>query len=121
MMTLLQQIHKGMHVYDAERNEVGTVDYVQFGDEDPSQPGAETATVNPGQRDTSDSFVENIIDVFRPDDLPEVLRARLVCHGFVRVDAPGLFNADRYISPDQIQSVSEDKVMLKVRKAELIR
>lgn len=119
-MTLLQQIYRGMHVYDAEGNEVGTVDYVQFGDENPHQPGAETATVNPGQRNTSTSFVESIVDVFRPDEVPEAVKARLVRHGFVLVDAPSLFNTDRYVSPDQIQSVSGDRVTLKVRKAELV-
>jgi len=121
MTTLLEQIREGMHVYDAGQNEVGTVDYVQFGDENPDQPGAETASVNPGQRDTHDSLFDNIINVFKPDDLPEVIRARLLRRGFIRVDAPGLFNADRYISPDQILSVIGNKVMLKIRKEELIQ
>jgi hypothetical protein len=121
MNTLIHKIHEGMVVYDQEQNEIGTVDYVQFGDEDPLQPGVETATVNPAQRDTRDSLLENIIDVFRPDDIPEVLRDRLLRYGFVRVDAPGLFNADRYISPDQIQSVTENRVMLNVSKSELVR
>jgi hypothetical protein len=121
VMTLLQQIQRGMHVYDAKGDEVGTVDYVQFGDEDPRQPGAETATVNPVQRDTSTSLVESIVEVFKPDKVPEAVQARLVRHGFVLVDAPSLFNTDRYVSPDQIQSVSGDRVTLNVRKAELVR
>lgn len=119
-MTLLEKIYKGMYVYDAEGNEVGTVDYVQFGDENPRHPGAETATINPVQRDTDGSFVENIVDMFKPDDVPKIVQARLVRHGFVLVDAPSLFNTDRYISPDQIQLVSEDRVILNVRKAELV-
>lgn len=121
MRSLIYQVHEGMTVYDQDHNEIGTVDQVQFGDENPHQPGAETATVHPAQRDTPDSFIDHLVDVFRADDIPEEMRSHLVRHGFIRIDAPGLFNADRYVVADQIASVADDEVVLNVSKTELIR
>lgn len=121
MTNHLNAIRKGMEVYDFDENKIGTVEYVQFGDEDPTQPGAQTETVSPAQIDSRDSIIDNIADAFRSDDLPEELRERLLRHGFIRVDAAGLFSADRYILPDQIQSVSGDQVIVNVDKEEAIR
>jgi hypothetical protein len=121
MNNVLNSIRKGMDVYDFDENKIGTVEYVQFGDEDPNDPSAQTETVSPAQIDSRDSIIDNIADAFRSDDLPEELRERLLRHGFIRVDAAGLFSADRYILADQIQSVSEDRVTVSVDKEEAIR
>lgn len=120
MNNLLSKIHKGMVVYDEAQNEIGTVEYVQFGDEDPLRPG--TRAVTPGETGESGQWLmESIADVFAPDDLPETLRERLLLYGFVRVDGPGLFNADRYIFPNQIQSVNGNRITLNISKNELIQ
>jgi len=120
MNNLLAKIQKGMTVYDQSQNEIGTVEYVQFGDEDPLRPTPRAAT--PGRtEDRADWLVESVLDVFAPDDLPETLRERLLLYGFVRVDAPGLFNADRYIFPNQIQSVEGKRVTLNISKNDLVQ
>jgi hypothetical protein len=121
MTTILENIKTGMRVFDQADNEIGTVDYVKLSDEDPTQPGVETRTVQPIQGDSHDSLVENMLDVFNPDDIPEELRERLLREGFVRVESDGLFHADRYILPNQIQSVNDDEVRLNVMKAALIK
>jgi hypothetical protein len=123
MNPVLEKIKKGMRVFDQEQNDIGSVDYVKFSDEDPSQPGAETASVSPSQRDTNNSFVENVYDIFSPDEIPDELQARLLREGFVRVDSESLFHSDRYILPSQIQSVSvsDNLVRLKVSKSALVK
>lgn len=121
MNTILEQIHNGMKVYDDSHDKVGTVNYVKYGDEDPTVPGAETATARAAVAEDRDTLVDDIAAVFRPDDLPEELRERLLRNGFIRIDAAGLFKSDRYVMPDQIESVSEDNVQLKISKSELIK
>lgn len=122
MNNLLAKIHKGMTLYDQSQAEIGTVEYVQFGDEDPLKPGARAATSGRnGDGERAEWLVESLLDVFAPDDLPDTLRQRLLLYGFVRVDAPGLFNTDRYIFPNQIQSVEGKRVTLKVSKGELVQ
>ena len=69
----------------------------------------------------ADTLVDNIVDAFRVDDLPEEIRQRLLMQGFVRIDAEGIFAADRYVMPDQIAGVADDELMLKVDKAALTK
>jgi hypothetical protein len=121
MDRIMRDIRKDMKVYDRNHNEIGVVEFVKFGDEDPATLGFETTGVNPMDRDDKESFIDSLLDVFTHDDLPQALRDRLLRFGFVRIDGEGLFSADRYILPDQIQSVADGKVMLKVKKSELIK
>ena len=116
----LRGIREGMKVYDSSNNEIGEVERVMFGDDDPSTPEPEaTAVSSRGQR--RDTLIDNIAEAFRPDDLPEEVREKLLLQGFIRIDADGLFAADRYVTPEQIGSVTEDGVVLKVRKEELLK
>ena len=121
MNNLLSKVHKGMKVYDQAQNEIGKVEYVQFGDEDPLKPGPETATVSRAQRNQEYTLVHDIANAFQTDDLPDTLKERLMRYGFIRLDASGLFNADRYIFPNQIKSVDGNRVTLNVGKAELVQ
>ena len=41
--------------------------------------------------------------------------------GFIRIDSAGLFAADRYVTPDQIVSVSGDALTLNVSQDELMK
>lgn len=121
MQNFLERVESGMRVYDRTGEEIGKVESVKFTDEDPTTPDAETVQVSENERDHRDSIIGNIADVFRPDELPEALRNRLLREGFVRIDADGLFAADRYVLPDQIQSVTHDGLRLNVSKDELIK
>jgi hypothetical protein len=117
---VLAQVHEGMKVFDRAHNEIGTVERVQMSDDDPSTQQVEAAT--PGNlRERDNSLIDVIARAFVADDLPEEIRKRLLQQGFVRIDAAGLFAADRYVTPDQIKSVSGDEVMLKASKDELLR
>jgi hypothetical protein len=116
----LRSVEEGMKVFDSERHEIGTVEYVQFGDDNPATPEVEAAAPN-----TLDSRDETLMDAiaraFGNDDLPDEIRQRLLLQGFVRIDANGLFATDRYVTPEQIASVSADGLMLNVTKDELVK
>ena len=116
----LVQIVEGMRVFDRLNHEIGTVERVQMGDDDPSTPEVESMTVqDPSTR--RDTILDNIADVFRTDGLPEEVKERLLQQGFVRIDANGLFASDRYVTPDQIASVSSEGVVLGVSRDELAK
>jgi hypothetical protein len=44
--TNLRSIAEGMKVFDRERHEIGKVEYVQFGDDNPATPEVEAAAPN---------------------------------------------------------------------------
>jgi hypothetical protein len=117
---LLPKVREGMKVFDRLHHEIGTVERVQMSDDDPATEEVEAAT--PGDlRQRDDSLIDNLAEVFAPDELPEEIRERLFQQGFVRIDSAGLFAADRYVTPDQIMSVSGDALTLKVSKDELLK
>ncbi len=116
----LRSVEQGMKVFDRSRNEIGKVEWVQFGDDDPETPEIEAS--EPSRLDTrDDTLLDVVARAFRSDDLPEVVRQRLLQQGFVRIDADGLFAADRYVTPDQIDSVTADGLMLNVSKDDLLK
>ncbi len=124
----LTKVREGMKVYDRNGKDIGKVDRVYMGsvsekqDEygegasTPSSPGSGTAAPARG------TIVGNVARAFGDDEeLPDVLQKRLLREGFVRVEGGGLLGADRYVTPDQIVSVSGDRVDLRVAKDELIK
>lgn len=115
----LRFVEKGMRVFDRERHEIGKVEWVQFGDDDPETPEVEAS--GPSARRDDDTLIDVIARAFSTDNVPEEIRERLVQQGFVRIDADGLFAADRYVMPEQIDSVSGDGMMLNVTKDELLK
>lgn len=122
MHNVLEHINEGMKVFDATNHEIGKVEWVKLSDEDPDTPETEVADVSAIERaDENHSLIADLARAFRDDEMPDVLRDRLLREGFIRMDADGLFAADRYVLPDQIAAVSENGVMLKVSKDELIK
>lgn len=121
MTNILNQLREGMRVCDSRGDEVGTVEWVKMSDEDPATPEAETATPGSGGASPRVALTDLIADAFRTDEIPETLQNRLLREGFVRVDAKGLFASDRYVLPDQISSVSEDRVTLDAPREALYR
>lgn len=115
----LRDVEQGMRVFDRERHEIGKVEWVQFGDDSPETPEVEAN--GPADQRDDDTLLDVIARSFRTDDLPEEVRARLLHQGFVRIDADGLFAADRYVMPEQIDSVSGDRLMLNVTRDELMK
>lgn len=119
---LLTQIHSGMRVYDRNEHQVGTIEYVQFTDEDPTQPGPETATETVDKTSPDrNNLVTDIAKAIAGDDgIPEELRQKLLRDGYIKIDT-GLLRSDVYALPDQVSSVSDDNVYLQVTRDELIK
>lgn len=118
--TSLRNIEAGMKVFDSNHDEIGKVEFVQFGDDDPETPELEARGLS-NMDDGENTLLDAIARAFTTDEIPEELRERLLHQGFVRIDSNGLFEADRYITPQQIASVSGDELMLNVTRDELIR
>ena len=116
-MSFMSRINEGMDVFDRTGDKVGEVDYVYFGEIDPTTPEVEATT--PSDRDPREASVVDIVaDAFRADDLPEELRERLQMHGFIRLNT-GMLRSDRYVLPEQIASVTSNAVHLNVKLDEL--
>lgn len=115
----LRFVEQGMRVFDREHHEIGKVEWVQFGDDDPETLEVEASGPRRGRDD--DTLFDVIAKAFTSDNVPDELRDRLVHQGFVRIDADGLFQADRYVMPEQIDSVSGEGLNLNVTKDELIK
>jgi len=114
---MLSKVEEGMKVYDNEGSEVGKVELVHFAEaSEMSGAGAATAPSRPAES----GLMDILSKVFGSDDLPEELRERLLMHGFIKMDSARLFGADRYIMTDQISSVEEDGVHLKVADSEAL-
>ncbi|HEX3053931.1 MAG TPA: hypothetical protein VHP83_24965, partial [Aggregatilineaceae bacterium] len=64
--------------------------------------GSEQMDVNPLNEILANVFDSN-------DDMPENVRARLLRYGFIRVDT-GLLSRDRFITPEEIEGISSDRV-----------
>ena len=118
---VLRSVHEGMKVVDSSRKEIGRVDWVQYGNDDPETLDVEARSTEGMEEPLADTLVDNIVDAFRVDDLPEEIRQRLLMQGFVRIDAAGIFAADRYVLPEQIAGVADDELMLNVEKSELVK
>lgn len=119
---VLTRISEGMTVYDRQGDKLGTVRSVHFGavSIEDDERGLGPATTS-AEETAGSSLLEDFARTFAPDQLPEPVRARLLRHGFIRVDTTGLFAADRYVMPEQIASVSSDRVALRVTREELIK
>lgn len=119
---ILNQVHEEMRVYDSNGDEIGKVRKVFLGavSDEMHERGKGPATApDPEMRD--DSLFDNLAEAFSADDpLPEALRGQLLRQGFIRIDTAGLFASDRYATPEQIESVSEDIVRLSLTKDDLI-
>ena len=120
--SILNQVQEGMSVCDNEGEKIGSVRQVFLGavtDEMNEQGRGPATASDPEWRD--ETIVDNIAEVFAADDpLPEAVRGRLLRQGFMRIDTSGIFASDRFAVPDQIESVTDECVRLRVAKDELI-
>ena len=91
---VIEYVTDGMEVVDGADDKIGKVDMIRFGDS--STPPAP----NPGM----------------PDGIYERYRVT----GYFHVDGKGWFDQDRWVSADQIETVSNGIVRLNVPKEELL-
>ncbi len=112
---LLSRITEGMKVVDANGDEVGKVEYLRMGD-----PQAVTQEGQVYQGDNT--LIDDAARAFGADpepDVPDPFRSELLREGFVKVDGPGWFGADRYLRAADIADVANDTVRLRVAKEAL--
>lgn len=112
---LLARITEGMKVIDANGDEVGKVEYLRMGD-----PQAVTQEGQVYQGDNT--LIDDAARAFGADpepDVPDPFRSELLREGFVKVDGPGWFGADRYLRAVDIADVANDTVRLRVAKEAL--
>jgi len=120
--SILNQIEEGMRVVDRDDNEIGTVRKVFLGDvtDETNERGGGPATAS-GPEVRDDTLIDNLADAFLgAEPLPETVRERLLRHGFIRIDVSGLFASDRFAMPEQIASVSDNRVQLRLTRDELV-
>ena len=122
MDAIPETVHEGMIVVDRAMHEIGKVETFRVTDEVPGHPELDAAGVSPVFEEERETLAGILADVFRPDDeLPREMQEKALREGFVRLDADGLFAADRYIFPEQIDRVEGDKLVLAVRKEDLLK
>ena len=115
------QIKEGMTVYTEANEKIGTVDDVQFGDEDPNHPGAETAStqIDNGANTLVESLARALVD--EGDHIPVELRKRLQRYGYIRLKTGNLFESDYYIPMYMVTSVAGANVHVKATKDNLVK
>lgn len=115
-------IAEGMKVFDSAMHSIGKVETFRITDEAPDQPEVDAAGVSPVLEDDRNTMAALLADVFSPsDDLPRELQEKALREGFVRLDADGFLASDRYIFPEHIDRVEGDRLILNVRKDDLLK
>jgi hypothetical protein len=120
MQDLPYNIEVGMKVFDSHRHAIGKVAEFKF-PENAIDPDVEPADIDGTDKYRDDSLVDEIARAFGREELPEVLRDRLLREGYIRIDTSGIFTADRLALPSQIASAGADELTLNVDKDELIK
>ena len=120
--TILESIREGMMVYDANNKLLGQVDSIYLGEASPQaiEIGDVPSTVS-SPNDTSDAILGVVQRAFGEDKLPQELRKRLLYHGFIHINVPGILAHDRYVLPEQIALVTSDGIILRATREELIK
>lgn len=123
----LTQVREGMDVYDINEQRVGTVESVAFGSMGAASPGNTIAeATGPATGDNweapgEDTFFEDIAEaLYGEEELSETVRSRLLREGYIKIDSSGLFASDRFVLPEQIASISGDRIQLSVPEDDLI-
>ena len=123
--SILTQIREGMHVHDVKDNHIGSVAFVHFGAASETQQELGVGPASPSRADDPnmrrDSLIDNLVDAFDPNEVPQELQEKLLISGYIRVDSSGLFSSDRFITPDQIAGVTGDTVQLSVNRENLVK
>jgi hypothetical protein len=120
---ILSQVYEGMAGYDVNGRKIGTVEYVYLGElimagNEYSQGWATTSTFNDFEGSLIQEFASALL---LTEQVPDAWREQLMCYGFVKINTLNLFTTGRYVLPDQIASVANDRVLLRVCRDELLK
>jgi hypothetical protein len=109
----IAQVTPGMHVVDADGEEVGT-DIAAA----PADRNAVTAQDPPSGAGVLSGKAPHPDDGDEPE-VPADLAARLLRTGYLKVDGQGLLARDLYVEADQVAGVTQDVVQLTVPRDQL--
>jgi len=120
---MLTQVYEGMTVCDQAGDKIGTVEYVYLGElTEADEAYGFVGSTAPAFGSSEGSLIEELArDVILTEQVPDTLRDWLLHQGFIRINSTGFFAVDRYATPEQIASISNDHVMLRVSRNELIK
>ena len=121
--TILNQVEEGMEVFDRNGEKVGKVEFVHYGasTETEEEFGTMPATANETEIPPEGTMMEFVEKAFGPvDEINDTVKARLLQEGFIRIDSDKLFGEDRFVTSDQIASVTGNRVNLNVSEDDLI-
>ena len=119
MHVIPSEVRKGMKVFDRLQKEIGKVEDFRFSEND-TDHAIQPEEIDPIDRTRQDTFMLALTQSFVADGLPQELHDRLLTEGYVKLDAKGLFAADKYILPEQIASADGQGLFLNVDMAALI-
>jgi hypothetical protein len=105
----------GMRVYDRDSRHIGMVDDFQFAENAVTEDGKST------ERQCYTAIMGVIGEAFGAAELSQTRRDRLLLEGYVRIDAAGLLDGDRYVLPEEIASASGLELTLNLGKNQLLR
>jgi hypothetical protein len=110
LQSQLDYIFKGMDVYGADANRIGSVDYVYF--------GSDTAVDTVPELETLKAELTEALGGFKA--FPPPVYSRLHRYGFIRIRR-GFLRSDVIVVPQQIANVEDDSVYLNVDNDSLLK
>jgi len=120
MDTQAIKVKEGMTVLDSTGEKIGTVDGIQFSDENPRQPGPETTRAIDNDASTTPGFFQDLVEALTGSvDLPDEVASRLIRAGYIRIDG-NLTHSDAYATMAQIARTEDDEVHLTVEADQLV-
>ena len=120
---VLLQVYEGMKVRDQTGDLIGTVEYVYLGEvaESPQEFGYQEQT-SLARMNSEGSLIEEFAQaILLTERVSDFWRERLLSYGFIRINSTRLFTPDRYAMPSQIARVVDERVLLWVKRDELIK
>lgn len=114
-LALPARINEGMAVHDRDEQPLGIVQLVYYGgaSDEAITRALQLAEGPPGREGGAGAFGE--------DNIPPELQARLLRHGYIRIEGTGMAGVSRYATAEQIADVSGERVRLHASRGELIR
>lgn len=115
---VLASIRPGMAVYDLHRQQIGTVEEVHFGVVSPYGRGTTLSSdLDQGGTAVEKKGYQEVAD----DEVSDLLHARMMQHGYVRLASSSQPGSLRSIRPSQIARVDRNGVHLQATEDTLMQ
>jgi hypothetical protein len=115
---LLAQVKEGMAVFNSANERIGTVEAVYLGAASEVERPFDAGPATDDSPKLPGTTVQRVMaEIFDPSEVPEEVAKRLRYSGYLRIDPAALFAGDRYVTPQQIASVTHKGVFLRTEHA----